>query len=119
MSFRGPDLHYTDMLRAVALVEEFVGTMTEADYMADTKTRAAVERELQIITEAAYRLQPEDETLCPGQDWKAWRAMGNLLRHAYHRIDDATVWTTVKDDLPKLKQAIEQTLVTHFPDAEL
>ena len=118
MSFRGPDLHYTDMLRAIALVEEFVGPMTEADYLANAKTRAAVERELQIITEAAYRLRPEDEALCPGQDWKAWRAMGNILRHAYHRVDDAAIWTTLKDDLPQLKLAVEQTLATHFPNTQ-
>jgi uncharacterized protein with HEPN domain len=114
MSFRGPELHFADILRAIALVEDFVGDMTEADYSKDSKTRAAVERELQIITEAAFRLRPEDETLCPGPDWTAWRGMGNLLRHAYHRIDDSVIWNTVTMELPLLKTQVETALATHF-----
>jgi uncharacterized protein with HEPN domain len=114
MPFRGARLHYSDILSAIALVEEFVGSMDFAAYQIDAKTRAAVERELQIITEAAYRLTPEDESLCPGPDWKALRGMGNILRHAYHRINDEAVWATVREDLPPLKAAVETTLNTHF-----
>lgn len=115
MPFRGAKLHFRDMLHAIALVEEFISGMTEAQYHEDAKTRAAVERELQIIAEAAYRLTPENETLCPEPKWSEWRGMGNLLRHAYHRIDDATIWTTATVELPELKQAVEKALATHFP----
>ena len=85
-------------------------------YSEDIKTRAAVERELQIVTEAAYRLKPEDEHLCPGPDWRKIRGMGNILRHAYDRIDDMIVWVTVKDELPAIKQAVLEALATHFPN---
>lgn len=118
MSFRGPDLHFTDMLRAIKLVEEFIAGITEAEYMADAKTRAAVERELQIVTEAAYRLRPEDEALCPTPNWNDWRGMGNLIRHAYHRIDDAVIWRTATVDLPELKQALEEAIAVHFPHSQ-
>jgi uncharacterized protein with HEPN domain len=70
----------------------------------DIKTKSAVERQLQIITEAAYRLGDEADTVCPGPDWKGFMGMGNLLRHAYHRIDDAIVWNTVKVELPALRK---------------
>ena len=110
MSFRGVGMHFNDMLTAINLVEEFVGPMDFAAYQADAKTRAAVERELQIITEAAYRLKPEDEALCPEPNWKALRGMGNILRHAYHRVNDEAVWVTVKEDLPTLKAAVARAL---------
>lgn len=89
--------------------------MEFAAYVDDVKTKAAVERELQIVTEAAYRLKPEDEVLCPGPDWRRIRGMGNILRHEYDRVDDEAVWNTVKDDLPALKRDVENALVTQFP----
>lgn len=79
-------------------------------YKQDPKTKSAVERQLQIITEAAHRLGDEAEILCPGPDWKGYMGMGNILRHAYHRIDDKIVWDTVKLDLPYLKDAISKAL---------
>ena len=32
--------------------------------------------------------------------------MGNILRHAYHRVDDELIWNTEKDDLPLMKEVI-------------
>ena len=72
-------------------------------YRNDLKTKSAVERQLQIIAEAAIRLGEEAETICPGPDWRGVRGMGNFLRHEYHKVDDKIVWDTVKDELPKLR----------------
>ena len=108
-------MHFQDILKAMTLIEQFVGSMDFQAYSEDIKTRAAVERELQIVTKAAYRLKPEDEHLCPGPDWRKIRGMGNILRHAYDRIDDTVIWFTVKDDLPAIKQAVIEALATHFP----
>jgi uncharacterized protein with HEPN domain len=115
VSFRGPEMHFRDILKVISLIEQSVGSMSFQDYSEETKTRAAVERELQIITEAAYRLKPEDEHLCPGPDWRKIRGMGNILRHAYNRLDDEAVWITINDDLPALKQNVSAALATHFP----
>jgi uncharacterized protein with HEPN domain len=114
MSFRGPEMHFQDILKAIRLIEQFVGDMDFALYADDIKTRAAVERELQIVTEAAYRLKPEDEVLCAEPDWRRIRGMGNILRHAYDRVDDEAVWNTIKDDLPALKRDVGRALATHF-----
>ena len=67
---------------------------------------AAVERKLQIISEAAIRLGSEAERLCPDQPWRDIRGIGNQLRHAYERIDLETIWSAVTDDLPPLMAAV-------------
>jgi uncharacterized protein with HEPN domain len=79
-------------------------------YRGDLKTKSAVERQMQIITEAAVRLGEDGDRLCPGVDWKGFRGMGNILRHGYHRIDDKIVWDTVKDELPPVKAAVLRAL---------
>jgi uncharacterized protein with HEPN domain len=85
LPFKDSETHFRDLLDGIKLIEEFVAGMDLADYEADVKTRSAVERQLQIITEAAYRLGDEADILCPGPDWKGFMGMGNILRHAYHR----------------------------------
>jgi uncharacterized protein with HEPN domain len=84
--------------------------MDYAAYQRDEKTRAAVERKLQILTEAVIRLEMEDAEAYPEIDWKAYRGMGNFLRHSYHRVSDEIVWNTVTDDLPLLKAIVERAL---------
>jgi uncharacterized protein with HEPN domain len=115
LSFRSPADHFHDILHAIALIHEFIGTSTFEVYRHDLKTKSSVERQFQILSEAAYRLGAEAETLCPGPDWVGLRGIGNVLRHAYHRTDDDAIWKAVTIELPPLKEAVAKALATHFP----
>ena len=119
MSSKRPEMHLRDMLKAIHLIEQFTLGMDFDAYVSDFKTQSAVERQLQIVTEAAYRLKPEDEHLCPGPDWRKIRGMGNILRNDYDRLEDETIWNTVKDDIPALKAAVTRSLATHFPATDI
>ena len=110
MSFRDARTHFQDILESIEHIEMFLEKMDFASYIADLRTKSAVERQVQIITEAAYRLGDEAETFCPGPDWRGLRGMGNILRHAYHRVDDQIIWDTVKTEFPLLKAAVQKVL---------
>lgn len=110
MSFRDARRHLRDVLESINNIEAFLGNMDFDVYRGDLKTKSAVERQMQIITEAAVRLGEDGERLCPGVDWKGFRGMGNILRHGYHRIDDKIVWDTIKDELPPVKAAVLRAL---------
>ena len=86
------------------------------DFRQDPKTVAAVERKLQLISEAAIRLGEEAERLCPGPQWRNIRGLGNWLRHQYDRIDLETIWRTVTTDLPSLRQAVDSAIL-RLPDS--
>ena len=118
MPFRNAQTHFEDILQSIDHIEEFLAGINFEGYREDRKTRSAVERELQIITEAAIRLGDEAETLCPGPDWKGFRGMGNILRHGYHRVDDQIVWNTVKEELAPMRTAIANVLKS-MSDSEL
>jgi len=79
-------------------------------YRKDLKTKSAVERQLQILTEAVIRLGDDAERTCPGPDWAGFHGMGNILRHGYHRVDDAIVWNTIKEELPPMRAAVVKAL---------
>jgi len=99
-----------DIRDSILLIEEFVRGINLDTYRSDTRTQAAVERKLLIISEAAVRLGDDAETLCPGIDWRDIRGIGNWLRHQYDKVNPETVWNTVTDDLPPLKAAVERVL---------
>ncbi len=100
-------------------IENIEGFLKETDfdaYRADLRTRSAVERQLQIISEAAARLKDDGERFCPGIDWQGLRGMGNVLRHGYHKVEDRIVWDAVKFDLPLLKACVDRVLNTATAD---
>jgi uncharacterized protein with HEPN domain len=112
LPFRDCSAHLRDILEAINYIDTFLSGMDFNTYKADPRTRFAVERQMQVISEAAIRLGADAETIVPGPDWKGFRGMGNILRHAYHRVDDELIWNTAKDELPPIRQAILKALNT-------
>jgi uncharacterized protein with HEPN domain len=103
-------MHLRDILECIDHIDAFLGRMSLEDYESDYKTQPAIERQLQIMTEAAIRLGEDAEILCPGLNWNGIRGMGNFLRHEYHRVDNKIVWNTVKEELPRLRAAVDRAL---------
>jgi len=111
LPFRDDATRLRDIVACIALIEQFVAGMDFQAYQKEEKTKSAVERQLLTLSEAAKALGERAETLCPGHDWKGLRGMGDLLRHAYHRIDDQLVWDSVTRELPPLKKSVEEALL--------
>jgi uncharacterized protein with HEPN domain len=103
-------MHFDDILKSIDLIDSFLEGMDFEAYRNNLKTRSAVERQMQILTEAAIRLGDDADAICPGPDWRGFRRMGNVLRHMYHRVDDEIVWNTVKQELPPLREAVLRAL---------
>ena len=102
--------HLLDIRESIDNIEDFLKQVDFESYCVDVKTKSAVERQMQIISEAAIWLKDDGEKLCPEIDWKGLRGMGNVLRHGYHRVEDRIVWDTVKLDLPLLEVCVDHVL---------
>jgi uncharacterized protein with HEPN domain len=110
LPFNDPARHLRDILESIDQIDRFIGDMDFTEYERDEKTKAAVERKMQILTEAVIRLESDSPEAYRDIDWKGYRGMGNFLRHSYHRVSDEIVWNTVKDDLPLLRRTVEKAL---------
>lgn len=118
MPFREPSLSLRDIVASIGAIERFTEGMDFEAFQADAKTIAAVERKLQVISEAAIRLGDDAERPCPGPPWRDIRGIGNWLRHQYHQLELDVVRKTVKDDLPPLKAVAQRALEqSQSPDA--
>jgi uncharacterized protein with HEPN domain len=76
----------------------------------DDKTRDAVERCLERISEAAKKLGPIMEERQPQVSWRGIRGLGNVLRHEYDDVDDSTIERIVEKELGPLRQACVREL---------
>lgn len=90
MPFRDAQTHLRDIQESIDHINEFVAEMDIQAYANDLKTKSAVERQLQILTEAVIRLGDDAERICPGPDWVGFHGMGNILRHGYPSVREKT-----------------------------
>lgn len=109
MPFKDADPLLRNIVNAIGMIERFTAGMDLAAFREGPKTVAALERKLQIISEAAIRLGDDAEAWCPGLPWRDIRGMGNWLRHQYERVELSVIWKTLEVDLPPLK-AIKRAL---------
>ncbi len=65
---------------------------------------------IEIVGEAAAKLQPETRARCPGIPWTDLVGMRNRLVHVYFDIDLDQVWKTVREDLPPLIVQLQHAL---------
>ena len=73
----------------------------------------AVVRNIEIIGEAVNQIQrvaPDFIDRHPEVPWPQMGAMRNRMIHGYFLVDPKIVWTTVKNDLPRLRQQIDDLL---------
>jgi len=111
-------LRLEDILENIGFIEEYSRGLSDQSFARDRKSQDAVERCLLRIAEAARKLEGSVEVMMPDQPWAEIRAVGNVLRHEYDRVDPAVIWRIVSGDLHPLKRAVESTLtrLRHAPD---
>jgi uncharacterized protein with HEPN domain len=103
-------LRLEDILANVELIQEYTRNYSYDSFTQDRKCQDAVERCITRISEAASKLEGSIESLIPDQPWSQIRAVGNLLRHEYDRVNPVFVWRIVSEDLHSLKIAIRSAL---------
>src|SRR5436190_465869 len=102
-----PDV-VAEALQAIDEAESFTRGMTFEEFILDRRTSRAVERCLQIISEASRHVPKSVQADYPEIPWRKVIDSGNVFRHAYHTVSHRIVWDTVRDDLPILKGALKK-----------
>lgn len=100
-----------DILQAIKDIESFFdeGSKQFGEYVADLKTKRAVERELEIIGEAFNRILKKDNGF---QFENIHQIIGtrNRIIHGYDSVSDDFIWSIIINHLPPLKKEIEGKL---------
>lgn len=95
-----------DMLAAIDGIRDATAGKTFEDYRGDWLLKHAVQRGIEIISEASRTLPSDIRASRPEIPWAQVRAIGNVLRHQYHGLSDPVIWRVVVDELPRLREAV-------------
>jgi uncharacterized protein with HEPN domain len=100
-----------DVQRAIERIVRFTFGRNFDDYLADEMLSAAIERQFEIIGEAFAGLRrraPDVAAMIP--DISQIIGFRNVLVHAYDTVDAGEVWSTIQNDLPRLRSAVADLL---------
>ena len=106
-----------DMLTAAQAVVSFVAGRSLSDYLSDLMFRSAVERQVEIIGEAARRISREFQTCHPEIPWRPIQAQRHVLAHDYGEIKHDRLWRVATEHIPELI-ALLTPLGNSPPDTE-
>jgi uncharacterized protein with HEPN domain len=98
------------ILDAISRVEAVLAGKGYDDFASDPFLRAAVERFLEMISEATRHIPDDVKTTEPSIPWLKILDFGNRLRHAYYSVDPKIVWQIAKTDLSPLRIFVERII---------
>jgi uncharacterized protein with HEPN domain len=107
---RRVDVVLHEILLAIDQVCEALAPETEQSFATHWVLQRAAERGIEIISEAVRHLPQELLSSRPDLPWREIKAVGNFIRHEYHRVEPRIIWSVVVHDLPALRQAAERFL---------
>jgi uncharacterized protein with HEPN domain len=97
-----------DIRNSIDAIYEYLGPKRNFKaYMASRQLRRAVERELEIIGEAAKRIKKADPDF-PLENARKAIDLRNWVSHGYDKISDDTIWVVVVKHLPRLRKGFPQ-----------
>jgi uncharacterized protein with HEPN domain len=105
------DLGYlNDICRYAARARSHIGDLSYAQFVADDTKTDAVVLCLIHLGEASKGLSPEARAEFSRFPWQSIIGMRNVLTHAYGRIDYERIWDVVMDQLPPLRDELQDYL---------
>jgi uncharacterized protein with HEPN domain len=104
-------LRLTDMRDAIIGIEGVVANVEFEAFTNNWGMQRAVERGLEIISEASRHVPDDFKMLAPEIPWRQIAAIGNLLRHEYQRADLRATWNIVEEHLSPLASAIDRLIM--------
>ena len=121
-ALRVPDYlsHIIDAAQRIAI---YTAGMAREQFLASSLVQDAVIRNLEVIGEAARKIELADPgfpTQHPELAWSSMQGMRHRLAHGYYRVNLDIVWVTVERDVPQLLAQAKAVLTAgaHQPPFE-
>jgi uncharacterized protein with HEPN domain len=101
---------------AIERIEKYAAGKTLADYDSNELLQGAVERWIEVISEASRSIPDDFKADHPDISWRAIAGICNLMRHDYENVRNDVIWDIVENRIPPLKRAIEAMAAKHGID---
>lgn len=94
--------HLWDVIEACREIQQFLAGKSYQDLLKDRMLRLSVERDLEIIGEAANRVSEELQAKHPEIPWARIVAQRNVISHEYGDIKLEWIWRVATERVPEL-----------------
>jgi uncharacterized protein with HEPN domain len=113
----GDKVRLQHILDAIGLIEKALENRTKVDFENDFILQAAIERWLQIIGEATYKITRDFKIRNTNTniEWRGIEGLRHILVHDYMGLDLERIWVVAQMNVPELKSSIEK-LIKDFDD---
>lgn len=99
-----------DMLENIEHIRRSTADATFERFAEQRILQMAIERGVQIISEASRRIPDELKGEAPEIPWKKVAGIGNVLRHNYRDVAPRAIWDVIEQDLAPLEAALRKLL---------
>jgi uncharacterized protein with HEPN domain len=99
------------MFNAIEQLEHYTRGMSESEFASRPMVQDAVARQVEIVCEAARHISPEFQMQHPKLPLSKTIDLHNKIVGEDFKLNLETIWNTVQDDLPLLKQTIRKLLI--------
>lgn len=107
--------HIWDMYEAGREALNFLHDVPLSAFMSDRQLRRAVERDLEILGEAARRVSLDFQVQHPEIPWRDVIGLRNILAHDYGNVLPERVWTVAQEELGDLLDALQKLMPSTEP----
>ncbi|QXV65882.1 DUF86 domain-containing protein [Mucilaginibacter achroorhodeus] len=100
-------LHIID---AITEIDSYTANIDLQLFLQNSMMRFACIKQIEIIGEAANYISAETKALFSDIEWRQITGMRHILVHEYFGVDFHLIWQVIIQDLPELKQKINDVL---------
>ena len=110
MAFMDVPSRLEDIPEAIRNIQSFITDKSLDDYRRETMLRLAIERCVEIISEASRHVPSALKDQHPTVPWRQIADIGNVLRHAYPSVEPEIIWEVATRHVTPLRLAVRQML---------
>lgn len=110
MSDSDPRLRWYDILEAITGIRDTIAGYDLDTFKRSWSTQRAVERGIEIISEASRHLPEGAKAQEASIPWRQIAGIGNVLRHTYQRVDPNVIFSIATRQLDNLEAAARRQL---------
>ncbi len=101
-------LYINDIKESVQQIEEYMQGVNEEAFNKDKKLQDAVIRRLEIMGEASRNIPRALKEKNKHVLWFDMSQFRDFISHSYFNIGLLTIWKTVKEKLPQIKESLQK-----------
>lgn len=107
---RSDKVYLQDIIDSIEIISTYIGDKTDFEFSKDMMMQDAVIRRFEIIGEASSKISEALKSANPQVQWRLMKEMRNKLIHGYFGVSAITIYSTIKLDLPILKEQLSKLL---------